>query len=124
METANTMSSVVDKEGVTKEGVTKDDLLQAQKRYGEEREKRLRDDADDQFIDISLDHKLQSFAEDSWVNPDAIKDARKMFPENRCQLLIFGAGRGGLLYAVRMIQAGMHPDDIRIVDVAGGFGGT
>jgi cation diffusion facilitator CzcD-associated flavoprotein CzcO len=47
-----------------------------------------------------------------------------MFPDKRCQLLILGAGWGGLLYAIRMIQAGMRPDDIRIVDIAGGFGGT
>jgi cation diffusion facilitator CzcD-associated flavoprotein CzcO len=47
-----------------------------------------------------------------------------MFPNNRCQMLILGAGFGGLLYSVRMIEAGFRPEDIRIVDSAGGFGGT
>lgn len=35
-----------------------------------------------------------------------------------------GAGFDGLLYAVRMVQAGIRPENIRIVDTAGGFGGT
>jgi cation diffusion facilitator CzcD-associated flavoprotein CzcO len=47
-----------------------------------------------------------------------------MFPDNHCQMLILGAGLGRLLYVVRMIEAGIRPEDIRIVDSAGGFGGT
>jgi len=39
-------------------------------------------------------------------------------------MLILEAGFGGLLYAVRMIEAGVRPEDIRIVDSAGGFSGT
>ncbi|KAF2250183.1 FAD/NAD(P)-binding domain-containing protein [Trematosphaeria pertusa] len=106
------------------EGVPGVDALQVGKRYGEERAKRLRDDGNDQFIDISLSDKFQSFLEDPWVDRAAVKDARSMFPSNRCQMLILGAGWGGLLYAVRMIEAGIRPEDIRIIDTAGGFGGT
>jgi len=47
-----------------------------------------------------------------------------MFPNNRCQILILGASFGGLLYAVRMIEAGVQPGNLRIVDCAGGFGVT
>ena len=47
-----------------------------------------------------------------------------MFPNDRCQILIIGAGLGGLQYAVRMVEAGVRPEDLRIVDPAGGFGGT
>lgn len=47
-----------------------------------------------------------------------------MFPENRYQVLALGAGFGGLLHAVRMVQAGIRPENIRIVDTAGVFGGT
>lgn len=102
------------------------DLLQAEKRYKEEREKRLRPDTKDQFIDICLDDRFKTFLEDPWIDMDgsAVKDASTMFPNNRCQLLIVGAGWGGILYAIRMIQAGIDADGIRIVDIAGGFGGT
>ena len=39
-------------------------------------------------------------------------------------ILIVGAGFGGILSAVKLIQAGINLDDILIVDPAGGFGGT
>jgi cation diffusion facilitator CzcD-associated flavoprotein CzcO len=47
-----------------------------------------------------------------------------MFPNNRCRVLILGAGWGGILYAVRMIEAGVHPEYIHVIDPAGGWGGT
>ena len=100
------------------------DVLQIEKRYREERAKRLRDDCNDQFIDISLSDKFQHFQDDPWVDTAAVKDARTMFPDNRCQMLILGAGFGGLLYAVRMVEAGIRPENLRIIDTAGGFGGT
>jgi cation diffusion facilitator CzcD-associated flavoprotein CzcO len=100
------------------------DVLQAEQRYSEERAKRLRDDGDNQFVDISLSDNFQSFLEDPWAEAAGVKEAKAMFPDNRCQLLILGAGWGGLLYAVRMVEAGMRPEDIRIIDSAGGFGGT
>ena len=100
------------------------DPAQVKKRYNEERAKRLRDDGDDQFIDVSLSKGLQSFVEDPWVDPSKVKDVKIMFPSKRCELLIIGAGWGGLLYAIRMVQAGLHPEDIRIIDPASGFGGT
>jgi hypothetical protein len=100
------------------------DALQVEKRYDEERAKRLRDDYNEQFIDISLSEEFQYFQEDPWVDPATVKDARTMFPNERCEVLILGAGFGGLMYAVHMIEAGIRPQDIRIVDTAGGFGGT
>lgn len=100
------------------------DELQVQRRYDEERTKRIRDEGDKQYVDISLSKNFKKFGEDPWINPSTVKDAREMFPDNRCQMFILGAGLGGILYAVRMIQAGFRPEDIRIVDRAGGFGGT
>ncbi|KAF2811306.1 FAD/NAD(P)-binding domain-containing protein [Mytilinidion resinicola] len=106
------------------EGVPTVAALQIEKRYGEERAKRLRDDGDSQFVDISLSDKFHSFLDDPWVDAAPVKNASSMFPNNRCQVLILGAGWGGLLYAIRMIETGVRPEDIRIVDRAGGFGGT
>ncbi|KAF2265468.1 FAD/NAD(P)-binding domain-containing protein [Lojkania enalia] len=110
--------------GYQYEGVSGVDALQVEKRYGEERAKRLRDDGGDQFIDLSLSIEFQSFIQDTWVEPSLVKNANIMFPDNRCEILILGGGLGGLLYAIRMIQVGISPKDIRIVDSAGGFGGT
>lgn len=106
------------------EDVTEVELMQAQERYSKERAKRLRDDGLEQFVDISLTEKFQHFQEDPWANADTMKDIRDMFPNSRCQMLIIGGGFGGLLNAVRMIESGVHPEDIRIIDTAGGFGGT
>jgi hypothetical protein len=98
------------------ESLTGVDTLQVEKRYGEERAKRLRDDGIEQFVDISLSDKFRHFQEHPWVDTAAVKDAQTMFHDNRYQMLILEAGFGGLLYAVRMIEAGVRPEDIRIVD--------
>ena len=73
------------------------DALQVEKRYREERAKRLREEGIEQFVDISLSDKFQHFQEDPWVDVTAVKDAQTMFPDNRCHLLILCAGFGGLL---------------------------
>ncbi|KAF1953431.1 FAD/NAD(P)-binding domain-containing protein, partial [Byssothecium circinans] len=106
------------------EGLPGVDALQVEQRYGEERAKRLRPEMDSQYIDISLSEEFKSFGDDPWVDPAKVKDAKAMFEKDRCQMLILGAGLGGLTYAVRMIQAGVPPEGIRLVDIAGGFGGT
>ena len=113
-------------QGYQDEGVGAVDAFQVQQRYGEERAKRLRDDGNSQFIDLSLSDKpeLNSFLSDPWADPARVKDANTLFPDNRCKMLILGAGWGGLLYAIRMVEAGVRPEDIRIVDSATGFGGT
>ena len=118
---ANKMAS---DEAYYDDGVDGVDALQVEKRYGEERAKRLRADANDQFIEISLSDKFRHFQEDPWVDRATVKDIGSMFPDNRCELLVLGGGWGGLLYAVRMVEAGIRPEDIRIIDTAGGFGGT
>lgn len=43
------------------ESLTGVDALQIEKRYGEERAKRLRDDGIEQFVDISLSDKFRHF---------------------------------------------------------------
>ena len=107
------------------EGLGDLDIAQAQERYGEERAKRLRTDGNSQYIDISLSDKFRHFIDDPWVKKEQpVKDARDLLPEGRTKVLILGAGFGGLLHAVRLIQAGISASDIRLVDVAGGFGGT
>lgn len=96
----------------------------AERRYEEEKAKRLRDDGTKQFIDVLLSNQHERFAGDPWVDSNAVQEIETKFPSDRCEILIIGAGWGGILYAVRLIQAGIKPEQIRIVDPAGGFGGT
>lgn len=117
-------SIISSEEGYQDQGFPGIDALQVEKRYNEERAKRLRDEGNSQFIEPSLSEKFHSFIEDPWADSATIRDIKTMFPDNSCQMLILGAGWGGLLHAIRMIQAGFPARDLRIVDTAGGFGGT
>jgi cation diffusion facilitator CzcD-associated flavoprotein CzcO len=100
------------------------DQSQVDKRYVEERAKRLRPEGNDQYVDISLSAKFQKFGEDPWVDVASIADIKTQFLHSRTQVLILGGGFSGLLYAVRMVEAGIRPEDLRIVESGGGFGGT
>ena len=92
--------------------------------YEKERAKRLGQDGRKRIIDISLSVAHEQSEKDVWADPTQIRDVNASFPQSRTEILILGAGLGGLLYAVRMVQAGVSPQDIRIVDPAGGVGGT
>ena len=99
--------------------------LRVQQKYAEERTKRLRPDGASQYIDLATSDKFKHFQEDPWIDPNAPSVGVPALTDgSRCEVLILGAGFGGLLFAVRLIQAGIDVDDIRIVDSAGGFGGT
>lgn len=107
------------------EGVPGVDALQIQQRYQQERLKRLRPEATDQFIDTSIEERWRHFQDDLWQDQEApVKDAREQIKNGRTKVLVLGAGYGGLLFAVRLVEAGIDRDDIRIVDTAAGFGGT
>ncbi|KAJ5898036.1 hypothetical protein N7504_008324 [Penicillium tannophilum] len=98
---------------------------QMKARYEEERKKRLRDDGNAQFIEVSESPQYKRFADDPWVDPTAVQPPlQERFPDNRSEMLIIGAGWGGIQNAVRMVEAGILAEDIRIIDPAGGFGGT
>lgn len=99
-------------------------LAQIKARYGKERQKRLRDDGNAQFIEIAKSAQYERFADDPWVDPAAVLPLQAKFPDKRSEMLIIGAGWGGIQNAVRMIEAGIPAEDIRIIDPAGGFGGT
>jgi hypothetical protein len=99
--------------------------MQVQQKYIEERTKRLRSDGTSQYIDLSRSDKFKHFQDDPWIDPTAPEvGVPALTNGSSCKFLILGAGYGGLVFAVRLIQAGINVDDIRIVDSAGGFGGT
>ncbi|KAM5352886.1 hypothetical protein ACJ41O_005608 [Fusarium nematophilum] len=94
-----------------------------QEKYIEERNKRLRSDGASQFIDLYDHPKFAHFKADPWVEEDSpIPAAPK--DGTRSEILVIGGGYAGLLFAVRLLQAGFRLEDIRMVDCASGFGGT
>ncbi|EKG09415.1 hypothetical protein MPH_13557, partial [Macrophomina phaseolina MS6] len=96
-------------------------LSDLQQKYAKERSKRLRQDGLKQYADlIGTD-----LAEDPFVDYDAPESQQVPIQDGGdVKFLVVGAGHSGILFAVRLIQAGFKPEDICIVDVAGGFGGT
>ncbi|OMC06040.1 monooxygenase [Mycobacterium sp. NS-7484] len=84
-------------------------------KYALERDKRLRPDAVDQYVEVTAD--FSHYADDpytEWVDREPVHD--------HVQVVIIGAGLGSLIAAARLQEAGVT--DIRIVDTAGDFGGT
>lgn len=92
-------------------------------KYSEERMKRLRPDGITQYIDLATSEKFKQYHDDPWLEEEG-KIVPALKNGDYCKYLILGAGFGGLLFAVKLIKAGVDVEDIRIVDSAGGFGGT
>lgn len=96
-------------------------------KYAEERDKRLnlRPDGLKQYTNIHLSEKYSDLGKDPWIDYDALAQEEPSLKDgDRIKFLITGGGHSGLLYAHRLIEAGFKSDDIRIIDTAGGFGGT
>lgn len=94
-------------------------------KYQEERNKRFRQDGLAQFIDLDKTEPFKYLNEDPFVDHDALNSQEAVLKDgSECQVLIYGAGYGGLVLAVRLIQAGFRAEDIVIVDTARGYGGT
>ena len=84
-------------------------------KYAAERDKRLRPDAVDQYVEVTAD--FSHYADDPYterVDRAPVRD--------HTQVLIIGGGLGSLIAAARLQEAGVT--DIRVVDTAGDFGGT
>ena len=90
------------------------DALRA--KYREERDRRLRADGNDQYLEVK--GEFAHFVEDPYVAPGftraPITDA--------VEVAVIGGGFGGLLAGARLREAGV--DYIRILEKGGDFGGT
>lgn len=85
-------------------------------KYREERDKRLRKDGNDQYIEVRED--FAHFLDDPYADPGFEREPLT----DEVEVLIVGGGFGGLLAGARLRQAGV--EDIRIIDPASDFGGT
>ena len=93
-----------------------EDLEAIRHRYAAERDKRIREDGNDQYVEIAGD--LAHYVVDPYVEPGFQRD-----PIDRAvDALIIGGGFGGLLAGARLRQAGVK--DICVVEKGGDFGGT
>ncbi|KAJ6036078.1 hypothetical protein N7540_000357 [Penicillium herquei] len=110
--------------------LTPQELSNIRARYKSERNKRLRNDGNAQYIEPSNPSSTPSptpsnpyshFFQDPRVDPSNIETLETKFPSKRTSVLIIGAGWGGLQNAIRMHTM---TTEIRIIDVAGSFGGT
>jgi cation diffusion facilitator CzcD-associated flavoprotein CzcO len=85
-------------------------------RYREERDKRLRPDGNQQYLEVRGD--FSRYVDDPYVDPGFTRE-----PLNEAvEVLIIGGGFGGLLAGARLREAGVR--DIRIIEKGGDFGGT
>ena len=85
-------------------------------KYRLERDKRLRTDGNEQYIEVKGDFSR-------YVDDPYIDEAIEREPlTDEVDVLIVGGGFGGLITGARLRQAGIK--DIRIVEKGGDFGGT
>ena len=90
------------------------DVLRA--KYREERDKRVRSDGNEQYVEVQGD--FSRYVDDPYVDPGFTRAPLT----DEVAVLIIGGGFGGLLAAARLREAGV--DDIRIIEKGGDFGGT
>ncbi len=91
------------------------DIDALRRRYAEERDKRLRPDGTDQYVQTK--GEFGYFVEDPYARP-----VERAPIERTVQALVVGGGFGGILSALQLKKAGL--EDILIVEKGGGFGGT
>ncbi len=92
------------------------DPLTLRRKYSEERNKRLTDAGNEQYLEITGHHSR--FEQDSASTGPSSRSP----VDEKIDALIIGGGIGGLLAAVRLQKIGLN--NIRIIDKAGDFGGT
>ena len=90
------------------------DALRA--RYREERDKRLRDDGNAQYVEVK--GRFAHYLDDPYAEPGFTRAPLA----DTVEVVVIGGGFGGLLAGARLRQAGVA--DIRIIDPAQDFGGT
>jgi len=89
---------------------------QLREKYRQERDKRIRSDGNDQYIEVTGD--FSNYVDDPYVE----SGFERAPVTTEVEVLIIGGGFGGMLAAARLRDAGIN--DLMIVEKGGGFGGT
>ena len=84
-------------------------------RYRAERDKRLRPDGNQQYVEIT--GRFAHYLDDPYTAP---LERAPLFDE--VEVVVVGGGFGGLLVGARLREAGI--DDVRLIEKGGDFGGT
>ena len=84
-------------------------------KYRAERDKRVRADASEQYVEIA--GQFAHYLEDPYVQP-----IERAAISEEVEVVVIGGGFGGQLAAARLREAGVK--DIRIIEKGGDFGGT
>lgn len=92
------------------------DVAALRARYQSERERRLRSDGIDQYLEVA--GNFAQYARDPWA--EEVVDRDPFFDE--VDVALVGAGFGGLLTGARLRELGV--DKIRLIDKAADVGGT
>jgi cyclohexanone monooxygenase len=85
-------------------------------KYRKEREKRLRPEGNDQYLEVS--GEFSHFVDDLYVEPGYAREPLT----DEVDVVLIGGGFGGLLAGARLRQLGV--EDIRVIEKGGDFGGT
>ena len=96
-------------------------------RYAEERLRCLHPKGNARYADVETETKsYKSIDDEDFLACEEFKHDTENAPEiDHQRIIIVGAGFGGLLNAVRLLQTGdFEPKHILFVDAASGFGGT
>ncbi|KAK8091673.1 hypothetical protein PG997_002034 [Apiospora hydei] len=94
-------------------------------KYHAEREKRRTAATFHKRADVYRDEVLHSLAADPWIDYDELAKQPPLLSEgSRVKFLVIGTGHAGLMYSAQLVMAGFSAQDIVLVDVAGGVGGT
>ncbi len=85
-------------------------------RYRAERDKRLRADGNEQYVEVKGD--FTRYLDDPYVAPGFAREPLT----DEVEVVVIGGGFGGLLAGARLREAGI--DDVRMIEKGGDFGGT
>jgi cyclohexanone monooxygenase len=86
-------------------------------KYRQERDKRLRADGENQYVELA-----GRFARYAEADPYADPNFRRSPLTDEVDVVIIGGGFSGMLAAARCKEAGLT--DIRLIEAGGDFGGT
>lgn len=92
------------------------DAAALHEKYLTERNKRIRDDGAEQYIDVQ--DEFSDFVFDPWVKQPLVREP----VEREVNVAVLGGGMVGILSSIGLKKAGI--EDFVIVEEAGGFGGT